>query len=49
MPLAALPRLVVSGFNRYIRNPMYVGLLLAITGQALLFGQAVLLLYAAAV
>ena len=49
MPLAAPRRLVVSGFNRHVRNPMYVGLLLGITGQALLFGQAVLLLYAAAV
>lgn len=46
MPIAPTQRLVVSGFNRYIRNPMYFGLLLAIIGQALLFGQLGLLLYA---
>jgi protein-S-isoprenylcysteine O-methyltransferase Ste14 len=40
--------LVVSGFNRYVRNPMYLGLLIVIVGQALLFGQLSLLLYAAA-
>ncbi len=42
-------QLVVTGFDRYVRNPMYVGLLLALTGQALLFGSLGLLLYAAAV
>ena len=30
MPLAPPERLVVNGFNRYVRNPMYVGLLIAI-------------------
>ncbi|MCD2195289.1 isoprenylcysteine carboxylmethyltransferase family protein [Actinomycetospora endophytica] len=49
IPLAPTDRLVVSGFNRYVRNPMYVGLLLAVVGQALIFGQARLLVYAAAV
>jgi protein-S-isoprenylcysteine O-methyltransferase Ste14 len=49
MPLAPTPRLVVTGFNRYVRNPMYLGLLIVIVGQALLFGQFSLLLYAAAV
>jgi len=49
MPLAPPPQLVVTGFNRYVRNPMYVGLLLALTGQALLFGSLGLLLYAAVV
>lgn len=48
VPLAPTDRLVVSGFNRYVRNPMYVGLLLAILGQALLFGNLRLLAYAAA-
>lgn len=47
MPIAPTERLVVTGFNRYVRNPMYVGLLIAILGQALLFGNAWLLLYAA--
>jgi protein-S-isoprenylcysteine O-methyltransferase Ste14 len=47
MPLAPPERLVVNGFNRYVRNPMYVGLLIAILGQALLFGSRGLVLYAA--
>ena len=37
MPVAPTERLVVTGFNRFVRNPMYVGLLTAILGQALLF------------
>jgi protein-S-isoprenylcysteine O-methyltransferase Ste14 len=48
MPIAPTQHLVVSGFNRYVRNPMYLGLLTVIVGQALLFGQVSLLLYAAA-
>jgi protein-S-isoprenylcysteine O-methyltransferase Ste14 len=49
MPLAPPEHLVVNGFNRYVRNPMYVGLLIAILGQALLFGSRDLVLYAAVV
>lgn len=49
MPAAPTERLVVTGFNRYVRNPMYVGLVLAILGQALLFGSVGLLVYAAVV
>jgi protein-S-isoprenylcysteine O-methyltransferase Ste14 len=45
-PPAAPPRLVVSGFNRYVRNPMYVGVVTVVAGQALLFGQFGLLVYA---
>jgi protein-S-isoprenylcysteine O-methyltransferase Ste14 len=48
VPAAPTERLVVSGFNRYVRNPMYVGMLLMIIGQALLFGTLWLLAYAAA-
>lgn len=48
VPAAPTERLVVSGFNRYVRNPMYVGLLLAIIGQALLFGNLWLLAHAVA-
>lgn len=48
-PPAPTERLVVSGFNRHVRNPMYVGLQLVITGQALLFGNVRLLKYAAVV
>lgn len=48
VPVAAPERLVVGGPNRYVRNPMYVALLCAIAGQALLLGRPVLLAYAAA-
>jgi len=47
-PVAAPDRLVVGGMYRYVRNPMYVAVLAAIVGQALLLGQLGLLLYAAA-
>ncbi|HEY6423461.1 MAG TPA: isoprenylcysteine carboxylmethyltransferase family protein [Pseudonocardiaceae bacterium] len=47
MPIAPTQRLVVSGFNRYVRNPMYFGLVLAILGQALLFASLGVLIYAA--
>lgn len=46
-PVAPTQRLVVTGFNRRLRNPMYAGLLLVILGQALLFGQLGLVWYAA--
>src|SRR5258705_5927378 len=45
MPVAPTERLVVTGFNPFVRNPMYVGLLTAILGQALLFDSPWLLLY----
>src|ERR671939_210725 len=48
VPVAAPDRLVVGGLYRYVRNPMYVAILGAIVGQALLLGQLGLLLYAAA-
>src|SRR5215210_2534511 len=48
VPVAAPERLVVGGTYRYVRNPMYVAILAAIIGQALLLGQLGLLLYAAA-
>jgi protein-S-isoprenylcysteine O-methyltransferase Ste14 len=47
MPVAPTERLVVTGFNRFVRNPMYVGLLTAVLGQALLFDSLWLVLYAA--
>jgi protein-S-isoprenylcysteine O-methyltransferase Ste14 len=47
-PVAAPDRLVAGGLYRYVRNPMYVAVLTAIVGQALLLGQLGLLLYAAA-
>jgi protein-S-isoprenylcysteine O-methyltransferase Ste14 len=47
MPLAPTQRLVINGSNRFVRNPMYLGLLIAIVGQALLFASLGLLVYAA--
>jgi protein-S-isoprenylcysteine O-methyltransferase Ste14 len=44
-PIAAPERLVVGGLYSYVRNPMYVAILAAIIGQALLLGQLSLLLY----
>jgi protein-S-isoprenylcysteine O-methyltransferase Ste14 len=46
VPLAPTQRLVVTGFNRFVRNPMYVGLIVVVLGQALLFGSADLVVYA---
>ena len=45
-PVAPPAELVVSGVYRYTRNPMYVAVVSAIVGQALLFGSANLLAYA---
>jgi protein-S-isoprenylcysteine O-methyltransferase Ste14 len=47
MPSAPPERLVVGGLYRHVRNPMYVAILAAIVGQALLLGQLKLLLYPA--
>jgi protein-S-isoprenylcysteine O-methyltransferase Ste14 len=46
-PIDAPKQLVVRGLYRLVRNPMYVGVLLCVGGEALLFGSARLLLYAA--
>ncbi len=40
---------VVTGLYRFVRNPMYCGVVAAIAGQALLFGSTRLIIYAAAV
>jgi len=48
-PVAPPEKLVVGGFYRYVRNPMYIAVLSTIIGQALILGQLPLLLYAAAV
>jgi len=47
VPVASPPRLVVTGFYRYVRNPIYVGFLLTLPGQTLLFGSLGLLEYTA--
>lgn len=46
-PIAPPKHLVVTGFYRYVRNPMYVGVVTIILGQALILGSAALLTYAA--
>jgi len=37
VPFAPTETLVVSGFYRYVRNPMYLGVLTGIAGQVILF------------
>ena len=49
LSLDAPKQLVARGLYRFVRNPMYVGVLLAILGQALWFGSAATLRYALAV
>ena len=39
---------MVRGFYRHVRNPIYAGFVIILTGQALLFGTVGLLEYAAA-
>jgi len=36
---------VFTGSYRYVRNPMYIAIISIVVGEALLFGQRVLLLY----
>src|ERR1700720_3957838 len=38
-PVFPTKHLVVTGFHRYVRNPMYVGVLWVILGQGLLLGD----------
>lgn len=45
-PMDPPKELVVTGFYRYVRNPMYVGILLMLIGYFLWFGFWSLLIYA---
>jgi protein-S-isoprenylcysteine O-methyltransferase Ste14 len=45
-PVAPTERLVRGGLYRYVRNPMYLAVVGAIVGQALLLGRVELLIYA---
>lgn len=47
LPADAPKVLVVRGLYRYVRNPMYVGVLSVIVGEALLLKSGLLLIYAA--
>lgn len=44
-PIDPPKHLVVRGLYRYVRNPMYVGVLLVIAGWAALFGSGTVLWY----
>ena len=46
-PAPVLPpqRLVVSGFYGYVRNPMYVAVLVTLVGESLLLGSRSILVY----
>jgi protein-S-isoprenylcysteine O-methyltransferase Ste14 len=48
MPWAPPTRFVVHGTYRLVRNPMYVGVVALILGQALLLGRWILVAWAAA-
>jgi protein-S-isoprenylcysteine O-methyltransferase Ste14 len=48
-PVFPTSHLVVTGLYRYVRNPMYVAVVAAVLGQALIFGNAALLAYGALV
>jgi protein-S-isoprenylcysteine O-methyltransferase Ste14 len=46
-PTAPTEHLVVSGLNRYVRNPMYLAVVATIVGQSLVLAKPVLLAYGA--
>ena len=46
MPGAMTGHLVVTGLNRYVRNPIYLAVMTLFVGEALLFGQFSMLVYA---
>lgn len=48
-PVDPPKELVATGFYRYVRNPMYVGVLAGVIGHFLWFGYWSLLIYAAVV
>jgi len=49
VPTTPTEHLVVSGFYRYVRNPMYVGVLIALAGETVLFERRVMVAYLAIV
>lgn len=46
-PVAPTEHLVISGFYRYVRNPMYVAVVSLVLGQGLCFGSPAVLGYGA--
>jgi protein-S-isoprenylcysteine O-methyltransferase Ste14 len=49
VPTVPTERLVVSGFYRHVRNPMYTGLLVALAGEAILLASRPMVVYLAVV
>jgi len=49
MPNVPTERLVVSGLYRYVRNPMYVGDVVVLLGEAILFRSAWMCVYTVAI
>jgi len=47
-PIFPTQHLVVTGFYRYVRNPMYVAVVAMVAGQGLLFGNIWIVVYALA-
>jgi len=47
-PVLPTEQLVVTGLYRYVRNPMYVGVVMVVLGQGLVIGSLAVLAYAAA-
>ncbi len=46
VPTVPTEQLVVSGMYRYVRNPMYVGILIALAGEALFFRSRDMVVFA---
>jgi len=46
-PIYPTDRLIANGLYRHVRNPMYLGVLAVIAGQALLLGDIGLIIYTA--
>lgn len=49
MPAVPTEHLVVTGLYRYVRNPMYVGVLTALAGETVLLRSRAMVVYLAAV
>ena len=45
VPINPPKKLVIKGIYRFTRNPMYIGVLIILTGYFLLFGHFLLLIY----
>src|SRR5262245_3322225 len=48
-PVLPTERLVITGFYRHVRNPMYVAVLAIVWGQGFLFGSSPVIAYGIAV